>query len=80
MDTLYKDILKICEKYLARDSEKFLDRQISTHLKKTPESIIPEDASELAKWTKVSGGLLMGEARAEQMAGEILALVQGGYR
>ncbi len=77
MSTLYRDILDICETYLSGDSKKFLDRQITTHLKKSPENILPEDASEIAKWSKVSGGLVLGQSKAEQMAKEILTVVKG---
>ncbi len=76
MSTLYKDILNICETYLSGNSQKFLDRQITAHLKKSPENIVPEDASEIAKWSQVSGGLLLGQSKAEQMAKEILTLVK----
>ncbi len=77
MTSLYQDLLGICEKYLSKDSQRFLDRQITAHLKKNPENIVPEDASELAKWSAVSGGLLLGQSKAEQMAKEIIALVKG---
>ncbi len=76
MSTTYQSILKICEKYLSGDSQRFLDRQITTHLKKSPESIAAEDADEIAKWSKVSGGLLLGPRKAEQMAQEIFTLVK----
>ena len=77
MNTLYQDILNICEEYLSGSSQKFLDRQIIAHLKKTPESIVPEDASEIAKWSQVSCGLLLGQSKAEHMAKDICTLVNG---
>ncbi len=76
MSTTYQEILNICEKYLSGNSQKFLDRQITAHLKKTPDSIVAEDANEIAKWTAVSGGLLLGQSKAEQMAKEIYAMVK----
>ncbi len=77
MSTVYQGILDICEKYLFGNSQKFLDRQISTHLKKSPENITAEDADELEKWSKVSGALLLGQSKAEQMAQEIFTLLKG---
>ncbi len=74
---LYDNVLEICEKYLSKDSQKFLDRQITSHLKKAPGDIEPKDATELAKWTKVSGGLLVGNTRAAQMAAEIITVLNG---
>lgn len=75
MDSMYDQVLGICEKYLSKDSQKFLDRQIKSHLKKEPGEIDAKDTVELAKWSLVSGGLLVGKTRAEQMANEIVALV-----
>ncbi len=75
MASMYDQVLGICEKYLSKDSQKFLDRQIKSHLKKEPGEIVAKDAAELAKWSQVSGGLLVGKTRAEQMANEIVALV-----
>ncbi len=72
---IYDDILEICKKYLSKDSQKFLDRQIRSHLNKEPRQIDARDAAELAKWSQVSGGLLVGKTRAERMANEIVALV-----
>ncbi|MEE8372679.1 MAG: hypothetical protein V3R87_02960 [Dehalococcoidia bacterium] len=77
-DKLYKDILVIAEKYLAKDAEKFVERQISLHLKKTPHYDLDEaDSDALAKWCKISGALVMGQNRSEQLANEIYALVAG---
>ncbi len=74
-DKLYKDILGIAEKYLSKDAEKFVERQISLHLKKPPDDLNAEDSAELAKWCKISGALVMGQSRAEQLAKEIYGLV-----
>ncbi len=76
MSNLYQDILGICEKHLSGSSQQFLDRQISAHLKKTPDNITEEDVGEIAKWSNVSGGLIMGQDKAELLAKEIFALVK----
>ncbi len=73
MTTLYQNILTISEKYLSKDAQKFLDRQIDSHLKKSPGEIVPEDRAELAKWCMVSASLLVGKAKAQQLANEILS-------
>lgn len=75
MASVYDQVLGICQKYLSKDSQKFLDRQIKSHLNKKPADIDAGDTAELAKWSQVSGGLLVGNTRAEQMAKEIVALV-----
>ena len=68
----YEKVLRICEKYLTTGAKRFLDRQITYHLKKDPDSLSPADKAELAKWCKTSGKLLLGEEKAEQLAREIL--------
>lgn len=77
MNTTYQEILNICKKYLSSGSQKFLDRQITAHLKKSPDTIVAEDANEIAKWSAVSGSLLLGQSKAEEMAKEIFMLVKG---
>lgn len=77
-DKLYRDILGIAEKYLSNDAEKFVERQISLHLKKQPPYVLSSgDSVELAKWCQVSGALVIGKSRAEQLANEIHSLVAG---
>ncbi len=75
MASVYDDVLGICQKYLSKDSQKFLDRQIKSHLNKKPADIDAKDTVELAKWSHVSGSLLVGNTKAEQMAKEIVALL-----
>ena len=72
MASVYENILGKCQKYFSDDSKRFLDRQINSHLKKTPETLTAYDKTELAKWCKISGALLLGNAKAEQLSQEIL--------
>ncbi len=72
MNRLYEELLIISERYLSKDAHKFLDRQINTHLRKQPRDIVPEDRAELAKWCMVSAALLVGKAKAQHLANEIL--------
>lgn len=74
MNGIYQQLLTITEKYLSKDGQRFLDRQIKGHLNKPPEEIIPEDRVELAHWCMVSAALLVGTAKAQNFANEILNL------
>ena len=70
----YDSVLTVCEKYLSGDAKRFLDRQITSHLDKTPAAILPPDKAELAKWCQISGKLILGPDKAEKLSTEVLAL------
>lgn len=73
MEGFYDKIIGICEKYLSSGAKDFLNRQIATHLNKTPEALMPTDKTELAKWCKISGRLVLGNEKSEQLSKEILS-------
>lgn len=70
----YDKALKICEKYLSKGAKNFLDRQITMHLNKTNNALDVSDKTELAKWCNISGALLLGKQKAEQLSAEILSI------
>ena len=74
MAAVYDNTLAICQKYLSGDAQRFLDRQISAHLKKTPEALLAPDKEELGRWCRISGALLLGKDKAEQLESEILSI------
>ncbi len=74
MSDFYDKTLGICEKYLASGAKRFLDRQITMHLEKSPETLMPGDKDTLAKWCKTSGHLLLGQDKSEKLEKEILSV------
>lgn len=74
MTEYYDKVLKVCERYLTSGGKRLLDRQITTHLSKTPDTLTPADKTELAKWCKISGGLLLGKEKAEDLERDILSV------
>ncbi len=74
MTEFYDRTLKVFSKYFSGSAGEILDRQIIYHLKKTPETLEESDKSELAKWSLISGRLVLGNEKAEQLENEILAL------
>lgn len=69
----YDDALLVCEKYLKGNAKKFLDRQIASHLKKEPTQLDKSaDSAELSKWCRISGELVLGEAKATALQQDIL--------
>jgi hypothetical protein len=57
-EVLYKSIVGITEDYLGPAAPRFIDRQISFHLNKTPKDVDYADIPKLTEWVKVSIALL----------------------
>jgi hypothetical protein len=55
---LFEKVVAITEDYLGPAAPRFVTRQISFHLGKTPEELIDTDIPKLAEWTKATLALL----------------------
>lgn len=72
---LYQEIVAIAEKFLGPAGERFVQRQISFHLKKKPEEITKEDIPKISEWIKVSLALLTNDKKeVEDFNNQILKL------
>lgn len=71
--TFYDQCVALVGKYIPAP-EVFLNRQLIAHLNKTKDTLSVADKTELAKWCKVSAGLLVGNEKAEALSNDILAL------
>lgn len=69
--SLYDDVVKIAKLYLGPAAERFVTRQVSSHLNKAVTELTAGDLEELAKWCFVSGRLVMPEERAKQFGEEV---------
>lgn len=56
--SIKRQLLEVSEDYLGPAAERFLDRQIVTHLHKKPENIVREDIAKLSDWLRLSLALL----------------------
>lgn len=56
--TLYLEVVQITQDFLGPASERFVTRQIKTHINKEPSELTHEDLVKLAEWLKVSIALL----------------------
>lgn len=56
--TIYKKIVDTSVEYLGPAAERFIRRQITTHLGKRPEDITAKDITELTSWVKLTFALL----------------------
>ena len=73
---LFQQVLELLVPYFGSPTgaEQFLTRQCKRHLDRAPEELGPHDLRNLAKWTLVSGGLLVSKEKAEEMSDKILGL------
>jgi hypothetical protein len=55
---LFEKVVSITEEYLGPAAPRFITRQVSSHLGKSPDELVPEDIPRLAEWTKVTLALL----------------------
>jgi len=57
-NTLYRQVVAVTADYLGPASERFIDRQIQTHLHKQPDQLRKEDIAKLANWIEIVVALL----------------------
>jgi hypothetical protein len=62
-DTPYQVVIKTVEAYLGPTSQRFVDRQITSHLKKEPHTLTSTDIPKLADWVKVSMSVITGDKK-----------------
>jgi hypothetical protein len=68
-------ILKLTVTYIGPAAQKFLERQTVSHLNGLNfNAIEKKDIPELAKWVNISAGLLIGSAKAQDLASKISTL------
>ena len=72
--SLHDDAVKVAKIYMGPAAEKFINRQISSHLNKTASELTGADLEELAKWCYVSGRLVMPEDRAKEFGQAVKAI------
>jgi hypothetical protein len=73
--TLYNETVRICEEYLGPAGERFIRRQISTHLGITPESLSKRNLPKLVNWAAMAFALLTSDSRdVEAFTNDLLAL------
>jgi hypothetical protein len=73
---VYQNALEVITPYFntVNAAEIFLTRQCESHLQRKAVDLGMHDLVTLAKWAMVSGGLLIGKEKAEEMSEKILAL------
>jgi hypothetical protein len=75
MSILSKKVLAVTVDYIGPSAEAFLVRQTTHHLNGVPfDSLEKQHLPELAKWVKISAGLLIDKGRAAELSEKLLKL------
>lgn len=73
-----EQLVEISRDYLGPAAERFIDRQIATHLKKNANLITRQDVGELIEWLKLSLALLTKNTEiVEEYAQRLHQLAEG---
>lgn len=77
--TLYKQVLSITTDYLGPAADRFITRQIETHLKKSPDDLTKDDIEKLTEWVKVAIALLTEDSQmVEDFTASLMKLANSG--
>lgn len=61
--TLYRQTVQVTEEYLGPAGERFIRRQISTHLNIEPEALDKRTLSQLIDWSSIAFALVTNNSR-----------------
>lgn len=74
---LFDKVVEITKAHLGPASERFVARQIKSHLNKDPEQLKPQDIPSLAEWTVLAIGLLTDDQELlDNYANKLLKLTK----
>ena len=72
MNNIAEKVFNITVEYIGPAAQRFLERQTVTHLSGLKlEDLERQHIPELARWVKISAGLLIDSSRAEELASKI---------
>jgi hypothetical protein len=76
---LYDQLIEISRDYLGPAAERFIARQVTTHLHKDPLSLTKQDIVKLTDWIKLAFALLSSDnAIVDEYTGRLLMLAKAG--
>lgn len=61
-DALYQKAVEVTEEYLGPAGERFIRRQISTHLNIEPESLDKHNLSQLIDWSSIAFAMVTSDS------------------
>lgn len=60
---LYDKVVQVTRMYLGPAADRFVNRQIHTHLHKDPQDLVEEDLDMLIDWTRAAVSLLTEDSK-----------------
>lgn len=76
--SVYNQTVRICEDYLGPAGERFIRRQISTHLGIEPENLTKRQITQLTNWASLAFALLTSNVNeVNGFTNDLLALSSG---
>jgi hypothetical protein len=70
-------VIDISREYLGPAAERFVNRQISVHLKKEPQNLTKKDLPKLVDWVRLAFALLTNDsALVDEYIGKLLAVAK----
>lgn len=79
--TLYDKVVNISEEFLGPAGERFIRRQIETHLEIVPENIQVKHLSKLVDWTRLTFTMVTSDSRVvNDFASKLSDLVNSGSK
>lgn len=70
--SLYQQVVDTCQEYLGPAADRFVTRQIQTHLGKKPDDLTQEDLTELTDWIKIAISFLTDDTQVVEEFGQNL--------
>ncbi|MBN1161641.1 MAG: hypothetical protein JXA17_06830 [Dehalococcoidales bacterium] len=74
--SLYDDVVTIAKEYIGPAGQKFIDRQLESHLNLSPAELNKASLFELSKWCFASGRLIIDAEEARSFQGRVNALAE----
>lgn len=72
---LYTQLVRVSEEFLGPAGERFIERQIKTHLSINPEDIQPKDIPQLVDWMRLMFAMITNDPKVvDEFAGRLSKL------
>lgn len=78
-EAVYQQVVAVTTEYLGPAAERFITRQIKTHLGKKPEELTKADVAKLVDWMKLAIALLTEDGKmVDDFTKSLLAIAKNG--
>lgn len=75
--SVYQQVVAITAEYLGPSAERFISRQITMHLQKSPEKLNKSDIPQLIEWVRITFSMLTNDQKLiDSFTNELRALAK----